>query len=150
MLRHVMRRRRVDARAGYSLVEILVVIAIIAVLATLVGPRLFNQLDRGKAVTAKTQVRMLRTSLDTLRLDLGRYPTEQEGLQLLVEPPSDPQLRSVWFGPYLDGQLPTDPWGYPYRYRPPESSNDVAEVFSLGADNQEGGEGADADVSSRS
>lgn len=137
-------------QGGYSLLEILIVMAIIAVLATLVGPRLFDRLDQSKVVTAKTQVRMLRTSLDTLRLDMGRYPTEQEGLQLLVAPPSDPNLQANWFGPYLDGAVPSDPWGNPYRYRPPQSSRDVAEVFTLGADNTEGGEGQDADLSSSS
>lgn len=138
-------RRR---NAGYSLLELLVVMAILAVIATLVGPRLFNQLDRSKVTTAQTQVRMLRTSLDTMRLDLGRYPTQQEGLELLVEAPDDPDLRDRWYGPYLDGSVPTDPWGNPYRYEPPENARDVAEVYSLGADNEQGGDGLDADISS--
>ena len=133
---------------GFSLLEILVVLAIIAVLATLVGPRLFNQLDRSKVTTAKTQVRMLRSALDTMRVELGRYPTEEEGLTLLVNPPADPAAQSNWFGPYIDGSLPADPWGFPYRYRAPRTTRDIAEVYSLGADNAEGGEGLDADISS--
>lgn len=139
---------RRPAEAGYSLLELLVVMAILAVIATLVGPRLFSQLDRSKVTTAETQVRMLRTSLDTMRLDLGRYPTEQEGLELLVSPPEDQALASQWYGPYLDGGVPVDPWGNPYRYSPPDGPRDVAEVYSYGADNREGGEGLDADISS--
>lgn len=137
-------RRRCEN--GFTLLEMLIVVAIIAVLATLIGPRLFGQLESSKATTAKAQVRLLRTSLDTLRLDLGRYPTEQEGLDLLVTPPGDSTLAGSWFGPYLDGSVPNDPWGNRYHYRPPETSRGVAVVYSLGADNAEGGDGPDADI----
>ncbi|GEQ99013.1 type II secretion system protein GspG [Iodidimonas gelatinilytica] len=152
-----MRRRknlRPDTRStrigqsGFTLLEMLIVIAIIAVLATLVGPRLFGQLDSSKVTTAQAQVRMLRTALDTMRIDLGRYPTEQEGLSLLVTPPEDPALRASWFGPYLDGSVPLDPWKNPYRYRLPDTPGGVAEVYSYGPDNAEGGEGLNADISS--
>lgn len=148
-----MRNRRFGRTApqrGFTLLELLVVMAILAVIATLVTPRLFTQLDKSKVTTTKTQVDMLRTSLDTLRLDLGRYPTREEGLSLLVEPPSDPALRDRWYGPYIDGQVPTDPWGYEYRYEPPENARDVPEVLSYGADDARGGDGLDADISSSS
>lgn len=147
MLRRLASARRarfLRRRPGYSLMEILVAVAIIAVLATLVAPRLFGQLDRSRITAAETQIRMIETALDTMRLDLGRYPTAQEGLALLAEPTSD--TAAMWNGPYLDDGLPTDPWGNPYRYLPAVSPSDRGQVYSFGADNAEGGEGNDADI----
>ncbi|MEO1039969.1 MAG: type II secretion system major pseudopilin GspG [Pseudomonadota bacterium] len=131
-------------RPGYSLMEILVAVAIIATLATLVLPQLFRQLDRSSITVAQTQIRMIETSLDTMRLDIGRYPTNEEGLGLLMEPTE--ATLAMWNGPYLDGELPTDPWGNPYRYLPAASSADRGQVYSFGADNAEGGQGNDADI----
>jgi general secretion pathway protein G len=131
-------------RKGYSLVEILVAVAIIAVLATLVAPRLFAQLDNSRATAAKTQMRMIETALDTMRLDIGRYPAQDEGLSLLVTPSEG--VERLWNGPYLDDGLPTDPWGNAFRYLAPEAANDRGQVFSYGADNAEGGSGLDADI----
>lgn len=131
-------------RAGYSLMEILVAVAIIAVLATLVAPRLFGQLDRARVTSAEAQIDMLETALDSMRLDIGRYPTTEEGLELLRSPA--PDVANTWYGPYLDEELPTDPWGNPYRYQAAESQTDRGQVFSLGADNEEGGSGLDADI----
>lgn len=131
-------------RAGYSLMEILVAVAIIAVLATLVAPRLFGQLDRSRVTVAETQIRMIETALDTMRLDIGRYPTEQEGLALLSQPTD--AVASMWIGPYLEGGVPADPWGNPYRYAPPADRAGSARVYSFGADNAEGGTGLDADI----
>lgn len=132
------------ARPGYSLMEILVAVAIIATLATIVAPRLFGQLDRSRVTAAETQIRMLETALDTMRLDIGRYPSEQEGLALLRAPTDG--VTATWAGPYLDESVPTDPWGNAYRYRPAATSADRGQVFSLGADNAEGGDGLDADI----
>jgi general secretion pathway protein G len=132
------------ARPGYSLMEILVAVAIIAVLATLVGPRLFGQLDRSRVTAAQTQIRMIESALDTMRLDIGRYPSEQEGLTLL-QAPTEP-VSGLWTGPYMDGGIPADPWGNPYRYRPAGTPAERGQVVSLGADNAEGGEGLDADI----
>lgn len=143
-------RRRTARQRGFSLLEILVVLAIMGVLATLVAPRLFNQVDRSKITAATAQARSLKTSLDAMRLDIGRYPTADEGLSLLVTPPNDPAARATWFGPYIEGDLPADPWGNPYRYQPP--STDEAgfslspKIISLGADNAEGGAGANQDI----
>lgn len=142
------------ARAGYSLLEILVVLAIIALIAAVVGPRLFAQLDRGKTTTARLQIRSLEAALNTMQLDIGRLPTQQEGLALLIQ--ADPQQVAGWYGPYLDGELPADPWGRPYVYEPPAADATGApgapqvraRVISYGADGQEGGEGVNADVSS--
>lgn len=134
----------VKSRPGYSLMEILVAVAIIAVLATLVAPRLFGQLDRSRQTAAQTQIRMIETALDTMRLDIGRYPTSEEGLNLLLQ--GNDTVVQLWAGPYLDGGLPTDPWGRAYLYTAAASSADRGEVFTYGADGAEGGTGLDADI----
>lgn len=144
------RRRARRREAGFSMMEILIVLAIMAVIAALVGPRLFNQLDNSKVTAAKTQVRTLESALSTMRLEIGRYPTESEGLRLLVDRPGDEQTRSAWRGPYLDDDLPDDPWGQPYKYAVPESEFEGYDakpvVYSLGQDNRPGGQGPDADI----
>lgn len=136
-------RAATRTRAGYSLMEVLIAVAIIAVLATLVGPRLLGQLDRSKVTAARTQIRMIETSLDTMRLDIGRYPSQEEGLALLQSPTDS--VSGMWAGPYLDGGLPEDPWGHAYQYRVGGGS-DRGQVFSYGADGQEGGSGDNADI----
>lgn len=154
-LKKLMRQRKAGAAErredGYSLLEILIVLAIMGVIATLVGPRLFNQFDRSKVTVAEAQIRALESALDTMRLDIGRYPTEEEGLSMLVQPPSDPRLRQLWLGgPYMDGELPLDPWGQPYRYAVANADRMGFEnrplVYSFGRDNKRGGSGLDADI----
>ncbi len=131
-------------KAGYSLLEILIVLAIIALIAALVGPRLFAQLDHAKVTTARVQVRSLETALQTMELDIGRYPTESEGLNLLVE--GDRKTVAGWNGPYLASGVPMDPWGHPYVYEPPADAAHAPKVHSLGSDDKPGGEGLAADV----
>ncbi len=142
MLRHI-RRFKPRTREGFSLMEVLIAVAIIAVLATLVAPNLFGYLDRSKVTAAQTQIRMIETSLDTMRLDIGRYPTQEEGLALLQTPTDS--VSGMWAGPYLDGGLPEDPWGRPYQYRV-GSGSQRGQVFSYGADGEEGGSGNDSDI----
>ena len=132
------------AKRGYSLLEILIVLAIIALIMTLVGPRLFAQLDKSKVTTARVQVRSLETALDTMKLDIGRYPTQTEGLPLLVQ--GDPKSVSGWSGPYLGAGLPLDPWKHPYVYEAPADGQHAPKVSSLGSDGKPGGEGNAADI----
>jgi general secretion pathway protein G len=125
---------------GFTLLELLVVLAIIGLLGALIGPRLFERLEGSKVVAAQTQVRMLKTALDTMRLDIGRYPTAEEGLTLLVQVPTDAQLRSRWHGPYLEGDVPLDPWGNPYQYSPLGRELNALTLYSYGPTGRPGGD----------
>lgn len=131
---------------GFTLIEMLVVLVIIGMLAGLVGPKLFTKVDSSKVQTAQTQVKMFKGSLETMRLDIGRFPTEAEGLTMLNTPPADEKLRTRWHGPYLDEALPPDPWGNPYQYSLPGSGGQPFALYSLGADGKRGGVDFDADV----
>ncbi|HUW36064.1 MAG TPA: type II secretion system major pseudopilin GspG [Rhodocyclaceae bacterium] len=132
--------------SGFTLLEMLVVLVIIGLLAGLIGPRLFTKVDSAKVQTAQTQIKMLKGALETLRLDIGRFPTEAEGLALLNTAPTDEKLKSLWRGPYLDEELPKDPWGTPYQYALPGANGQPFALYSLGADGKRGGEGLDADL----
>ena len=130
--------------AGFTLIELMVVLVILGLLAGLVGPRLFGRIDRSKVQTAETQVKMLRGALQAFRLDLGRYPTTAEGLAALVRP--SPEAADFWRGPYLDDEVPADPWRTPYRYQYPADNLQGFALYSLGADSKDGGEGINADI----
>lgn len=140
-------RTHLPSRArGFTLLEMIVVLVIIGLIMGLVGPRLFGQAEKAKGQTAATQIKMLGGALQTMRLDIGRLPTEEEGLEMLVTKPADSKVSRSWAGPYLEDGLPTDPWGNPYRYSPAPSSGKPYTLYSLGADGKPGGEGNDADV----
>ena len=136
------RRQASRAARGFTLIEMLVVIAIIALLAGLVGPPVMDRLGGAKSKTAGIQIADLDKALEIFKLDVGRYPSNAEGLQALVAKPAS---AGGWNGPYLKGGLPTDPWGNPYRYANPGPGGGI-EILSLGADNAPGGEGENADV----
>ena len=135
---------RASASAGFTLIELMVVLVILGLLAGLVGPQLFGKIDRSKVKVAETQIQMLRGALQAFRLDLGRYPTTTEGLAVLVRP--SPDTAAFWRGPYLDDEVPSDPWRTPYRYRHPADNLQGFALYSLGADAKDGGEGIDADI----
>lgn len=132
--------------AGFSLLEMLVVLVIIGLIASLVGPRLFSRVDSSKVQVAETQARMLRGAVETYRLEVGRLPGVDEGLDVLFRPPADERLRTRWRGPYLDETVPLDPWGNPYEYSIPGRNGMPFALYSLGADGVRGGEGNDADI----
>ncbi len=131
---------------GFTLLEMLVVLVIIGLIASLVGPRLFSRVDSSKVQVADTQSRMLRGAVETFRLEVGRLPTVDEGLGALTKQPTDERARTRWRGPYLDEALPADPWGNPYQYSIPGRDGLPFALYSFGADGKAGGEGNDADV----
>jgi general secretion pathway protein G len=115
---------------------------ILGLLASLVAPKLFQKVGGAKQKTAKTQIGMIGTALDAFRLDIGRYPTSDEGLAALRQ---NPGRADFWDGPYLPKDIPNDPWGKQYVYRSPGEHGDY-DLYSKGADDQEGGDGENADV----
>jgi general secretion pathway protein G len=127
---------------GFTLIELLVVLIILGLLSALVAPKFFGKIEKAKTKTAKTQIELLGTALDDFRLDNGRYPTTEEGLQALREKPGDLQ---AWDGPYLPKPVPDDPWGRPYHYQSPGQHGEY-DLFSYGKDDAEGGEKENKDV----
>jgi general secretion pathway protein G len=131
--------------AGFTLVEILVVITIIGLIMALVGPRVLNYLAESKVKAARIQVESFASSLDLFYLDAGRYPTTSEGLAALAQRPGG---IDTWNGPYLrTGLVPNDPWGHAYIYRSP-GEHGPYDIVSLGSDGQQGGTGTAADIES--
>jgi general secretion pathway protein G len=128
--------------AGFTLIELLIVMVIISLLAAFVAPRFFGQEKKAKQRGAKGQIALLESAVDTYRLDIGRYPTTQQGLEALREKPDG---VDNWDGPYLRKELPLDPWGNPYVYESPSEHGDFA-ILSYGADGKPGGEGMDMDI----
>ena len=126
---------------GFTLIEILVVVIIIGLLAALVGPRLFTRVGKSKQAAAQAQIELFGVALDNFRLDVGRYPTTQEGLEVLQKNPG----VDNWDGPYLKKEVPQDPWGKAYVYKAPGEHGEY-DLISYGADGAPGGEGESVDV----
>jgi general secretion pathway protein G len=134
-------------RRGFTLIEILVVVVIIAILATLVAPNVFQHVGSARETTARSQVEMLGVALDAYRLHVGRYPTSQEGLAALWERPVG--APSTWRGPYLRKAVPLDPWGNAYAFQSPgEVNRDGYDLVSFGSDGKRGGTESAADITS--
>jgi len=137
-----MRKGKRINRRGFTLIELMIVIIIIGLLAGLVGPKLFGKLTQAKQKAAKAQIELFGTALDAFRLDVGRYPTTEEGLKALREKPSGVE---EWKGPYLPKDIPLDPWGRPYIYKSPGDHGEY-DLLSYGLDGVEGGEGENQDI----
>lgn len=136
-------RGRMRGEGGFTLIEILVVITIIALIMSLVGPRVLNYLGESKVKAAKIQIQSFGSALDLFNLDTGRYPSTAEGLTALVQSPG---TITAWNGPYLKGGVvPSDPWGKAYVYRSP-GEHGPYDIMSYGSDGQEGGTGTAADI----
>jgi len=128
---------------GFTLLELLVVLLIIALLAGYVGPKLFGEIGKARSKTAASQMKSIADALDRYRLDTGRFPTSEEGLQALSDDPGN--LRG-WAGPYMNNEVPPDPWGAPYVFRTPGEGGKDYDLLTLGADGKPGGTGEDADI----
>jgi general secretion pathway protein G len=138
-------RRAVGALVrGFTLLELLVVMVIIGLLAAYVGPKYFSQIGKSEQSVAKAQVEAFSRALSIFRLDVGRVPTTEEGLNALLVKPAD--VASKWNGPYLSKAVPQDPWGRPYVYRSPGTGGADFDLISLGKDGQVGGQGDAADI----
>jgi general secretion pathway protein G len=134
-----------NTRAGFTLIEIMVVMVIIGLLMALVGPRFIRQEEKAKVRAARAQIELLGTALDTFRLDVGRYPSSQEGLAALRQRPFGVDR---WDGPYLKKDVPKDPWERPYLYRSPGEGGRPYDLVSLGADGAPSGDGDNRDIAS--
>jgi general secretion pathway protein G len=137
--------RRHPGQAGFTLIEMMVVMVIIGLLMALVGPRFIRQEEKAKVKAARAQIELLGTALDTFRLDVGRYPSSQEGLAALRQRPFGVDR---WDGPYLKKDVPKDPWDRQYYYRSPGDNGRPYDLVSYGADGGPGGEGDARDLSS--
>jgi general secretion pathway protein G len=131
-------------QAGFTLIELLIVVIILGVLAGLVGPRLFGRVGQSRQAAARVQIELLGAALDQFKLDVGRYPNSQEGLQALQQSPGN---APGWEGPYLKKDIPRDPWGNPYQYKSPGDHGEY-DLLSLGSDGGAGGDGEAGDVTS--
>lgn len=139
-----MRDHTNDRENGFTLVELIVVLAIVGLIMALIAPRMIGQFEKSKAVTAKAQMRSLESALSSMRLDIGRFPTSAEGLDMLQRPTAG--VAVTWQGPYLASEVPKDPWGNPFIYREPESGSLNPVIGTLGSDGTQGGEGAAKDI----
>ncbi len=132
---------------GFTLIEIMVVVVILAVLGALVVPKILENVDKARATRARSDIQAIETALDLYRLDNFKYPTTEQGLQALVTQPTDPTLTNYRSGGYLKS-IPIDPWNNPYQYASPGADGRDYEILSYGRDGKPGGEGYDADIDS--
>ena len=130
---------------GFTLLEIMVVVVIIGIMAALVAPAVIHRIDDAQIAKVKQDIRAYETALNLYRLDNFKYPTTEQGLKALVQQPTDPSIRNWKTGGYIDG-LTQDPWGYDYHYIYPGTHGREYDLYSLGADNQEGGDGTNIDI----
>jgi general secretion pathway protein G len=132
--------------SGFTLIEIMVVVVILAVLGALVVPKILENVDKARVTRAQSDIRAIETALDLYRLDNFKYPTTEQGLQALVKQPVDPSITNYRAGGYLQA-MPKDPWNNPYQYTSPGADGRDYDITSFGRDGKPGGEGYDADIS---
>ncbi len=132
---------------GFTLIEIMVVVVILAVLGALVVPQVLDKVDKARVTRAQSDIRAISTALDLYRLDNFKYPTSEQGLQALVKQPADPSITNYPAGGYLKS-LPIDPWNNPYQYVSPGPDGRDYDITTYGRDGKPGGDGYDADISS--
>lgn len=137
-------KTRFRSQAGFTLIEVMVVVAILGILATIVMTNVIGKDDQARVTTAQTSLKAVANALDMYKLDNHKYPSTDEGLLALVEKPAS--AKSWPDGGYLNGGIPEDPWGNPFQYVYPGSDKRKFDLYSLGADGAEGGEGYDADI----
>jgi general secretion pathway protein G len=137
------RRNRKQLQAGVTLIEMLVVVTIIGLFVALVGPKLFSRVDQARVTAARTQIHNFMGALNTYKLDTGTFPTTEQGFQALRVKPQD---VNQWNGPYLEQEIPKDPWGRDYVYKYPGDHGDGPDIVCLGLDGQPGGDGLNADI----
>src|SRR5580692_9516573 len=137
------RTRRRRGQAGVTLIEMLVVVVIIGLFVALVAPNMFKSADKARVTATRSQIEQLMTALGTYKLDTGLFPTTEQGLQALRVKPGD---GATWNGPYIEKDIPKDPWGTDYVYHFPGEHGDLPDLCSLGSDKQSGGEGFAADI----
>jgi general secretion pathway protein G len=133
---------------GFTLIEIMVVVVILAILGTLVAPQIIGRIDEARVTKARNDLRLYESALDMYRMDNFRYPTTDQGLQALVRKPSDPSIKN-WRPEGYVKQIVQDPWNRDYLYQAPGTNGAPYDLYTLGADGQPGGEGSDADLSVR-
>ncbi len=137
----------VHPESGFTLIEIMVVLVIIAILGALIAPQILGRVDEARVTAARQDILTLGTALDFYRMDNFRYPTTDQGIEALVKKPDDPSVRNWRPEGYLKSRtVPKDPWDNDYRYLQPGTRGGAYDLYSLGADGQPGGEGVDADL----
>ena len=144
MKKHPSQSARAASQAGFTLIEIMVVVIIIGILAAIVAPNVIGRVDDAQITKAKAEIRNLESALKFYRLDNFQYPTSEQGLEALVTKPNDPAIRNWKPGGYMD-RLPKDPWGNEYQYLNPGNNGEI-DIYTLGRDGRPGGEGPDADI----
>jgi len=141
---NVRQKLPVAGQLGFTLIEIMVVVVIIGILAALVGPRLFGQVDRARTEAAKAEISTIENAMKFYRLNHYAYPTAEQGIEALITKPNDPNIKSYPAGGYLE-RMPKDPWGNPYLYLNPGNQGDI-DIYTLGADGAVGGDGNNATI----